>query len=124
MVMVTKYSTHKSGWQVKVRFSITQHSRYEQLMRSLVYFLGCGYYYLSPNRDAGEYIVTSFSDITENIIPFFHKHTIKGVKVQDFVNFCKVVEIVRNKGHLTESGLEKILLIKAGVNRRSADSSD
>jgi len=40
--------------------------------------------------------------------------TIKGVKVQDFVNFCKVVEIVRNKGHLTESGLEQILLIKAG----------
>jgi hypothetical protein len=89
--MVIKSSTHKSGWQVRVRFSITQHSRDEQLMRSLVYFLGCGYYHLSPNKDVGEYIVTSFSDITEKIIPFFQKHTIKGAKVQDFVNFCKVV---------------------------------
>jgi len=122
--MVTKSSTHKSGWRLIVRFSITQHSRDEQLMRSLVSYLGCGYYYLSPNRDAGEYIVTNFSDITEKIIPFFNKHTVKGVKVQDFVIFCKVAEIVSNKGHLTESGLEEIKLIKAEVNRLSADSSD
>lgn len=91
-------------------------------MRSLVSFLGCGYYYLSPKKDVGEYIVTSFSDITDKIIPFFQTHSIKGAKVQDFVNFCKVVEIVKNKGHLTESGLEQILLIKAVINRRSDPS--
>lgn len=49
-------------------FKINQHSRDEQLMRSLIEYLGCGYYY--PSEGRGDFKVTRFSLITEIIIPF------------------------------------------------------
>lgn len=40
-----------------------------------------------------------------------------GVKAKDFEAFCKAAEIMKVKGHTTESGLEEIHLIKAGMNK-------
>ena len=51
------------------------------------------------------------------IIPFFERCPILGVKALDFEDFKRVVAIIKVKGHLTESGLEEIRLIKAGMNR-------
>ena len=63
------------------------------------------------------YKVTTLCDITQNIIPFFKKHPIEGVKSEDFADWCKVAEIMKQKKHLTVDGLEKIKKIKAGMNR-------
>jgi hypothetical protein len=60
--------------------------------------------------------VTKFSDIADIIIPFFKKHPIPGVKSKDFHDFCLVAELIKNKAHLTEDGLNQIRLIKAGMN--------
>lgn len=68
-ISITKSSQYKSGAQVKLRFQLTQHSRDEQLMRSLVEYLGCGVYYLDSGGDHGDFIVTRFSDLTDKIIP-------------------------------------------------------
>jgi hypothetical protein len=38
------------------------------------------------------------------------------VKAQDFKDFCKVADLMKEKKHLTEEGLEQIKLIKAGMN--------
>ena len=64
------------------------------------------------------YIVTKFSDIDEKIIPFFRKNKLLSVKLQDFVrsDWCKAAELIKNKAHLTSSGLEDILKIKTGIN--------
>ena len=65
------------------------------------------------------YILTKFSDIDEKIIPFFRKNKLLGVKLQDFVrsDWCKAAaELIKNKAHLTSSGLEDILKIKAVIN--------
>ena len=58
-----------------------------------------------------------FSYIIEKIIPFFNKYPILGVKYLDFLDFCKVAQIMKNKNHLTKDGLEKIKLIKTEMNR-------
>ena len=52
----------------------------------------------------------------ENIIPFFKKHHVHGVKIKDFYDFCEVAELMKNKSHLTASGLEQIKKIKTGMN--------
>jgi len=123
------------GVQVQLRFRLTQHSRDEQLMKSLVGYLGCGSYYSSPDgREYGDLIVTKFKDITpwrrnkaparfragaraEKIIPFFDKYPVKGVKSLDYADFKRAIEIIKFKGHLTVDGLEEIRKIKAGMNR-------
>lgn len=102
--------------RVRLRFQITQHSRDVALMSSLVKYFDCGVYFANPARDAGDFVVTRFSDIHEKIIPFFNKYPIVGVKAKDFSDFKQVMDIMKVKGHLTPVGLEQILKIKAGMN--------
>ncbi len=57
-----------------------------------------------------------FTDITEKIIPFFRKYPLKTVKLLDFYDFIKIAELMREGSHLTIEGIEKISLIKKGMN--------
>ncbi len=86
-------------------------------MRSIVEYLGCGTYYPSPTIDIGVFIVAKFAENLNKIIPFFDENSIIGIKSLDFADFKQVAELIKNKSHLTKSGLEKILSIKAGMNR-------
>jgi len=114
----------KTGLSVSSRFSLTQHSRDEALVKSLVNYLGCGRYYLVSGRNEGYFIVSSFSDISEKIIPFFEKYPLVGAKLQDYLDFVKVAELMRSKAHLTKDGLEEIKQIKSGINRERGIQED
>jgi hypothetical protein len=115
-VKVKKSSSHRLGSRVQLTFTVTQHSRDAELLKSLVDFLGCGSYYTRNKQAAGDFLIVKSSDIFEKLIPFFDKYSILGVKALDYANFKTVAEITRNKEHLTESGFEKICKIKAGMN--------
>jgi LAGLIDADG endonuclease len=69
MIKIIKYSAHNSGFQVKLEFKITQHSRDEQLMKNLISFFGCGRYV--SNNHFVDFIVIKFKDLINIIIPFF-----------------------------------------------------
>ena len=90
IVKIKKSFSHRSGFQVLLCFSITQHSRDEQLMKDLMEYFDCGRIYKKKQRDILELQVEKFSDITEKIIPFFNKYPIRGVKLQDFEDWCRV----------------------------------
>jgi hypothetical protein len=107
----------KTGFAVQLRFQITQHTRDAQLMKSLVTYLDCGRIHLPSGYAHGNFLVGKFSDINEKIIPFFDKYQIEGVKALDLADFKRVAAIMKVNGHTTESGLEEIRLIKAGMNR-------
>ena len=64
-----------------------------------------------------EYRVYKFQDVEAKIIPFFHKYKIRGVKAEDYSDWCVVAYMISEKMHLTKEGLEQIRRIKAGVNR-------
>ena len=107
----------KTGFRVWSRFQITQHKRDEELMKSFSEYLNCGSYYSGRTSEVGNFIVSKLSDITEKIIPFFEKYPILGVKRLDFKDFCKASELIKNKAHLTELGLDEIKKVKAEMNR-------
>ena len=112
-----KSKTYKMNEHVQLRFTLTQHSRDELLMKSLVSYLGCGRYEPINNQDLGVFVVTKFLDLTDKIIPLFQKYPVQGVKHLDFLDFVKVTEIMKQKEHLTERGLDQIIKIKAGMNK-------
>lgn len=116
--MISVYSSNtKLGAAVKLIFQITQHTRDELLLESLIKFFGgtpCGKLY--KDRDTYHYRVTKFSDITEKIIPFFNKYPILGVKSKDLQSFCSVADMMKEKKHLTPEGLDSIRKIKANMN--------
>jgi hypothetical protein len=112
------------GYSFKLRFSIAQHYRDEALLKSLIDYLtpqqacwggeGCGILY--KNRETFELVFTNFTEIEEKIVPFFVKYPIAGIKYLDFQDFCKVANIIKEKGHLTIEGRGAILKIKEGMN--------
>ena len=100
--------------KVQLEFNLTQHMRDEQLMKDIAKFFGCGSVYL--NREAYVYRVVGLSNIVEKIIPFFINYPILGIKALDFQDFIEVAELLKENKHLTPEGVEKIQLIKAGMN--------
>ena len=42
----------------------------------------------------------------------------QGIKYFDYLDFLKAAAIIKDKGHLTLEGLDKILKIKNGMNSR------
>lgn len=116
-IEIFKSKTHKLGSQVKFNFSIAQHTRDIELMKSLIEHLECGYLVDRLDKEICEYRVVSFNNITDKIIPFFLKYPLQSSKLLDFEAFCKVSFLMKDKAHLTLEGLNKIKLIKAGMNR-------
>lgn len=107
-----------TGFAVRLRFNLIQHSRDTQLMQNLEDYLGCGRYVAGPEGyNHCEFIVSSLSDITKTILPFFEKYPIRGNKLLDFKDFCKVAQIMEDKAHLTPEGLNKVISIQADMNR-------
>lgn len=106
----------KTGLSVAVslEFKITQNNRDEQLMKNFISYFQAGRHY--NIGDALDFRVTKLSDIADKIIPFFDKYPIIGVKSQDYDDFKRVAELMKNKVHLTPEGLEEIRIIKAGMN--------
>ncbi len=84
-------------------------------MKSLIDCLSCGRYSSSSGRDEVYFIVSS--DVCAKIIPLFNKYPLVGAKKQDYLDFVKVAELVKNKAHLTEEGLNQIIKIKSGMNK-------
>lgn len=109
-------SKTKTGLAVNLVFKITLDIRDEQLMRSLINYFNCGYCRIRSNKNVLDFEVLKFSDITENIIPFFEKYKIIGIKVLDYQDFKTVAELMKNKEHLEREGLENIKKIKSGIN--------
>ena len=97
-VLITKSIT-KIGQRVQLIFKLTQHSRNENLLKSLIKYFECSYMekYKSGNRNWVDFRVIKFDDIANKIIPFFQKHLIQGVKAKDFANWCKVAELMKEK---------------------------
>ena len=116
-IIVAKTSNTKVGFRVLLGFQITQHTRDEKLMTSLITYFGCGIIEKDPRGPNLYYSVYKFSDNYGKIIPFFKKHKIVGIKSEDFADWCKVAELIEAKDHLTSSGLDKIREIKSGMNK-------
>jgi len=83
MVNISKASASKQGYQVGLKFILTQHSRDKNLLQSLIDFLGCGR--INKHGELGiDYVISKFSDIENKIIPLFKNYPIIGVKNKDF----------------------------------------
>ncbi len=91
---------------------VSQHFRDKLLMNSLVSTLECGKVFKRSNENMVDLVVTKFEDINKKIIPLFNKYKIEGIKYLDFQDFCKAIELVKNKAHLTKEDLKKICRIK------------
>jgi hypothetical protein len=116
LIDILNSKSNKVGKQVVLKFQVTQHVRDINLLKSLNYYLVNGKYYQGANRERGDFRVQKFNDIINVVIPFFKLYPIHGVKAKDFIDYCKVADLLVNKAHLTTPGLDEIVRIKSGMN--------
>ena len=109
-VRIITSNTHKIGVQVILTYKLVQHKRDIALMKIIIKYLDCGRVEdLSSVAEACAFTVNSLKSLDTKIIPFFSKYPLLGIKSKDFADFCVVVHIMKEKGHLTKEGLDKIL---------------
>lgn len=103
--------------QVRARFSIGLHKRDINLLTKIKNKLNIGNI-SQNNKEIVSYEVGDINDISKTLIPLFDEYNLNNIKYLDFLSFKKVINIIKNKEHLTELGLNKIRLIKSEMNLR------
>lgn len=105
--------------RVQIRFGIGLNIRENAFIKYLPTYFGLTddlknvYSHLNSAR----FEAVNFADVKDKIIPFFDKYSILGKKNLDFLAFKQVADIIKSKDHLTSEGLQKILDIKAKMNK-------
>ena len=110
-------TNNKLGYRIQLRFRISQHSRNLKLMEKIVEYFGSGKIYKYGGKSAVSLTIVGFTDITNTIIPFFNKNPIIGIKLYDYIDWCKIHSLMINRSHLTVEGINSIRKIKSGMNK-------
>lgn len=120
-INIAKSPNTVTGYKIGLKFQITQHTRDAELLKLIVNYFNCGYYYsvaqARENQKIGNYVVSDVKNITDIIVPFFEKYPILGNKELDFSDFYIALNLIQNKKHLDEFGLEQLRKLKLGMNR-------
>lgn len=94
----------KLGYTCLPQFRITQHERDLIVLKRIVDTLGPRRGSLvkpTGDRDRYSISVANISDLVNIVIPLFEECSIYGAKYQDFLDFCRGIHIIKEKGHLT-----------------------
>src|SRR5437867_46433 len=86
-ISFSKRSKMKTGWEVKPSFSVSQNEDRAQVLRIIQQYFGCG----SLRRDYSDktlkFETRNLRNLTEKIIPHFHKFPLLSGKQKDFQIF-------------------------------------
>ena len=107
-----------AGYQILPEFTVVQHKRDIQILHGLKMFFGCGVV-RTNHGDRMAYRVRDLKHLSQIVIPFFERHSLKTKKNVDFIKFRKILLIMERKEHLTPEGIEKIRIIASTMNTRA-----
>ena len=85
-------------------------------MQKIVEYLGSGKIYKYAGKSAISLTIVDFKDITNILVPFFNENPIIGIKLYDYLDWCKIHSLMLNRSHLTVEGINSIRKIKSGMN--------
>ena len=115
-VSINPHNEMTAGYQVLPEFTVVQHERDVQLLHAMKAYFGCGVV-RKNHGDRMAYRVRGLEHLTQKIVPFFEKHSLKTQKRHDFLKFRQVLLKIQSGDHLTAQGIEEIRNIKEHMNR-------
>ena len=126
-VSFRKRGDYAMPWKVSLCFNVSQRDK-----TVLVLFqehLKCGT--LRTRADGVWYYeVNTYTDIIENVIPFFDRFGfLSNKKQRDFAKFKQIAALIGSGKHVTKDGIDEILAIRREMNdggakrRKYSDSS-
>ena len=121
MVRIRKNSKYRTGWTVVAIFSIVLDKKDLPLLEGIKSHFGGLGSIKSNGKGTFSYRIESSEQISNVILPYFNKYPLITQKLGDYLLFREVVELMNNKEHLTYEGLNKIVSIKASINKGISD---
>lgn len=115
-IALKKSPKSKLGETVWLVFTLSQHSKDKDFLKSLILTLNCGRY-ITKSDNIGEFKVEKFLDVYNKIIPIFEQFKLRGIKSFNFLDFKKAALLIEKKAHLTREGLNEIKKIKGKMNK-------
>ena len=112
---IGKNTKYKIGYYVNPGFSIALHKKDEELLRKIQEFFG-GIGVLKVKKDIVQFRVFSIKDL-DIIIKHFDLYPFITKKSADYLLFKEALELIKNKEHLTIEGFNKIISIRASMNK-------
>lgn len=117
MLTIRKAPRQTLGWQIEANFIINLHKRDLELLKDLQTFFG-GVGRISKERNGCiDFTISSLNQIITQVIPYFDKYPLITQKRADYLLFKQAVMIMQRGEHLTVSGLEAIINIRATLNK-------
>lgn len=108
----------KTGYSVTFSAEFKQHSNSLKLLQSLKsYFNNKGSISFSnKNETVSRYKISNIDNIVNYIIPHFNKYPLITSKQLNYLDFKKAILLIKDKKHLTEEGINKIIQISKKMN--------
>ena len=113
----------KLGWQVFPEFVVTQGAKSISALQALQQFFGCGRIFVNRRHDNHKenlyrYCVRSVADLRQKIVPFFRENALRTAKRESFEVFVQVLELMKQRRHLSKEGLQEIAGLAKQINRQ------
>lgn len=115
MVSITKVTDTRTGWRVRAVFQIELHRKDEELLKDIQAFFGVGNIFKGGKDCLSFRVITA--DHLLKIITHFDKYPLITQKFSDYLLFREVVMMMNQGEHLTKEGLDKIVTIRASLNK-------
>jgi len=115
-VSVSTNLRYKTGYRVKAAFHIGLHIRDLALLEQIQLFFGVGNI-TKLGAESVQFRVSGLEDL-KVIMNHFDKYPLLTNKQSDYLLFKKVVNFMEQGIHLTTEGLNKIMSIKAVINKQ------
>lgn len=117
-IRISPNKNHSTGWLVELSYQVGLHKKDLALLELINSALGAvgRIRKRSKGADIIEFRVSSLKGLTA-IIAHFDKYPLISQKLADYILFKQAFEIVKQKEHLTKAGLQKIVNIRASINK-------
>ncbi len=116
-IIIRKAPKNNLGWQLEANFLINLHKKDVELLKLIqAYFGGAGRIGKERNGCC-DFTIGSLGEILGKIVPHFDKYPLKTQKLADYLLFREVVMMMKRGEHLTVEGLQKIINIRATINK-------
>lgn len=116
-VGINKKKSLKLGTQILPEFVIVQHRRDIELLSRFIKFFRCGRV-VTNHGDRMAFRVRGYTELSTKRVVFFEKYPLQTRKHNDFTLFREVLLLMKDKKHLTVTGLEEIREITNRMNRK------
>jgi len=115
IISIYKYKNSKMKWRVSPNFSIHLHIRDIALLKNISKTLGVGKVRKNSNSTA-IFRVDNIQEI-QVIVDHFDKYPLISTKLSNFLIFKQCYDLIKQKEHLTQKGLEEIIALKCNLNK-------